>query len=98
MGWRLMFGIYIWSDSVRCTGDSTSSRVGSIPTQSGLKERNKLMQMRYFHCPVCKMIIPAPKHKNFKKNIYKGRMHRKHMYCYTCKKEQRFILDEAFFL
>lgn len=28
---------FIWSDSVRCTGDSTSSRVGSIPTQSFLK-------------------------------------------------------------
>lgn len=56
------------------------------------------MQMRYFHCPVCKMIISAPKHKNFKKNVYKGRKHRKHMYCYICKKEQRFILDEAFFL
>lgn len=63
-----------------------------------IQERNVVMQMRYFHCPVCKMIIPAPKHKNFKRNSYKGRAHRKHMWCYTCKKEQRFILDEAFFL
>lgn len=54
------------------------------------------MQMRYFHCPVCKTVMTAPKTKNFKKNKYKGVKHRKHMYCPICKIEQRFILDEAF--
>jgi hypothetical protein len=38
----------------------------------------------------------APKIKNFKKNEYKGKAHRKHMWCPICKKEQRFILDEEF--
>ena len=52
--------------------------------------------MRYFHCPVCHTIMTAPKLKNFKKEKYKGCRHRKNMYCLICKKEQRFILDEAF--
>ena len=54
------------------------------------------MQIRYFHCPVCKTVMMAPKIKNFKKNEYKGKAHRKHMWCPICKKEQRFILDEEF--
>ena len=54
------------------------------------------MQMRYFHCPVCHTIMTAPKLRNFKKEKYKGCRHRKNMYCPICKKEQRFILDEAF--
>lgn len=52
------------------------------------------MQIRYFHCPVCQTKMPATKTKNFKKVKYKGRMHRKHMWCYKCKREQRFIMDE----
>ena len=56
------------------------------------------MQMRFFHCPVCKTTMTAPKTKNFKKNSYKGQRHRKHMYCPICKKEQRFILDDAFMM
>ena len=54
------------------------------------------MQIRYFHCPECKTVMMAPKNKNFKKNEYKGKTHRKHMWCPICKKEQRFILDEEF--
>ena len=54
------------------------------------------MQMRYFHCPVCKTVMVAPKLNNFKKNEYKGKKHRKHMWCPICKEEQRFILDEEF--
>lgn len=56
------------------------------------------MQMRFFHCPVCHTTMTAPKIKNFKKEKYKGRKHRKHMYCPICKKEQRFILDETFMM
>ena len=54
------------------------------------------MQFRYFHCPVCKTKMMAPKLKNFKKNIYKGKKHRKTMYCAICKKKRNFIQDEAF--
>jgi hypothetical protein len=40
--------------------------------------------------------MTAPKIKNFKKEKYKGKKHRKTMYCPICEKEQNFILDEAF--
>ena len=56
------------------------------------------MQMRYFHCPVCKTQLTAPKIKNFKKNSYKGKKHRKYMYCPICKIERNFILDETFMI
>ena len=52
------------------------------------------MQIRYFHCPVCHTKVVAPKTKNYKKIKQKGKMNRKHMWCYVCQKEQRFILDE----
>lgn len=51
-------------------------------------------QLRYFHCPVCNLQMTAPKVKNFKRFSYKGKKHRKTMYCVHCKKEQNFILDE----
>lgn len=44
-------------------------------------------QLRYFHCPVCHLQMTAPKTKNFKKSSYKGKKHRKIMYCINCKKE-----------
>ena len=51
-------------------------------------------QLRYFHCPVCHLQMTAPKVKNFKRFSYKGKKHRKTMYCVHCKKEQNFILDK----
>lgn len=51
-------------------------------------------QLRYFHCPVCHLQMIAPKIKKFKRFSYKGKKHRKTMYCVHCKKEQNFILDE----
>ena len=54
------------------------------------------MQMRYFHCPVCHTIMTVPTLRNFKTEKYKGCRHRNNLYCPICKKEQRFILDEAF--
>lgn len=51
-------------------------------------------QLRYFHCLVCHLQMTAPKVKNFKRFSYKGKKHRKTMYCVHCKKEQNFILDE----
>ena len=56
------------------------------------------MQMRYFHCPVCHIVVTAPKTTNFKKLKYKGQRHRKYMYCSMCKEERQFILDEAFMI
>ena len=51
------------------------------------------MQMRDFHCPVCQLKLTIPKTKNFKRTTYKGKKHRKTMYCPICGQEQLFILD-----
>lgn len=56
------------------------------------------MQMRYFRCPVCHIQMMAPKRKNAKKSFYKGKAHRKDMWCAICKEDRSFIQAEAFFV
>lgn len=53
-----------------------------------------MVQLRYFHCPVCKTKMMAPKSRNFKRENFKGRRHRKIMYCAICQEKRNFILDE----